>query len=270
MPFSIHNTQLQYQGFLATPLLWKGRFMSVEQLELPPPGPVLYTGAAIKNIRLGKRAEQFAFHYFRQLEGMKVLAQNIQLKKNKVTIGELDALLDWQGQFIHLEMVCKFYLYDTSAGTSEIERWIGPNRKDSLIRKLKKLKNHQLPLLFSDEAVELLKKLQISPASVQQKVFFKAQLFVPTYLLHQDLPLINNDCIAGCYIHWPELEQLHDHQFSIPDKMDWLVAPHPAVEWLPFDEFKAALAKWIANKSAPLCWLKTPGGSLQKFFVVWW
>ena len=42
---------------------------------------------------------------------------------------------------IHLEIVYKFYLYDNTIGTSEIDHWIGPNRNDSLREKLEKLKS---------------------------------------------------------------------------------------------------------------------------------
>jgi len=62
-------------------------------------------------------------------------------------VGELDCLILRDKKPIHLEVIYKFYLYDASVGDTEIAHFIGPNRKDSLIEKLTKLQEKQLPIL---------------------------------------------------------------------------------------------------------------------------
>ena len=47
----------------------------------------------------------------------------------------------------HLEYSYKFYLFDHKLEQPFINCWIGPNKKDGLNQKLKKLKENQLPLL---------------------------------------------------------------------------------------------------------------------------
>ena len=44
-------------------------------------------------------------------------------------------IVEYLSKILHLELVYKFYLYDKNLGEKEIERWIGPNRSDSLLEK---------------------------------------------------------------------------------------------------------------------------------------
>ncbi len=97
---------------------------------------------------------------------------------------------------IHLEIIYKFYLYDSSVGESEIEHWIGPNRRDSLLQKLNKLKDKQLPLLYSKECLTYLETLKLTASEIDQQLYFKAQLFVPLKEYGNKFSLINNECIA--------------------------------------------------------------------------
>ena len=58
-------------------------------------------------------------------------------------------------QLIHLEVSYKFYLYDENLGKLESEKWIGPNKRDSLVQKTAKLKSKQLPILFHKETITM-------------------------------------------------------------------------------------------------------------------
>ena len=80
---------------------------------------------------------------------IKILAENVQIQNEKTTVGEIDCILTTAKKPVHLEIIYKFYLYDKSVGTNELEHWIGPNRRDSLVSKLNKLKDKQLPLLYN-------------------------------------------------------------------------------------------------------------------------
>ena len=64
--------------------------------------------------------------------------KGVKIIVDKITIGEIDCLIEYLNKYIHLEIVYKFYLYDEHINTGELDHWIGPNRKDSLVFKLNK------------------------------------------------------------------------------------------------------------------------------------
>lgn len=271
MSLNYKNLQLQYEGFLKTPLLWeKDTIFGLTQFDVKSNQTAQFNSFKKAEIRLGKRVEQFSFYTFKQDTAIKIVAENIQIQDGTRTVGEIDCLLLKNNQPAHIEIVYKFYLYDKTIGNSEIEHWIGPNRRDSFFQKLTKLKQKQLPLLQSKHTKPYLKKHQITVEEISQNVYFKAQLFVPLAQLNNYFPEINNNCIYGFYIFLNELEQFKDCKFHIPTKVDWLKEIQITIHWLSFDSFKEKIKHFLDQKSAPLCWLKYPNGKTQKFFVVWW
>ncbi len=133
----------------------------------------------MKNYVLGKYIERFVSYQLTQEKSINIICENIQIQKEKITLGELDCILLKDKKPIHLEVIYKFYLYDPSVGKTEVEHFIGPNRKDSLVEKLDKLKEKQLPLLYSNECVSYLKSINLQSSEIEQQVYFKGQLFIP-------------------------------------------------------------------------------------------
>lgn len=262
----------RFSGFQNTPLLWD--FDAVEslvQFEILPSQSMYIVERHQKKLRLGKWIEIFTAFQLQQIEGVKFIAENLQVKNNKQTIGELDLMLLKDEKPIHLEIAYKFYLYDdTQEYSNSLDYWIGPNRTDSLVLKLEKLKNKQLPLLYKPETKKVLKALGFDSRDFKQFVNFKAQLFLP-YENHQiEFNILNNDCVQGFYIHFSEIELFINHLFYIPTKLDWLVEPRLNVEWLNFDNALALLKLYIDKKQSPLCWLKDKDNQLIKCFITWW
>lgn len=271
MNLNTKEIQLQYEGFLNTPQLWKNdTVFGLEQFKIETENATQFNGTIVKNQRLGKRVERFLSHQLQQSNSIEILVENIQIQNNKITLGELDCILKQNNKPIHLEIIYKFYLYDASVGETVLEHWIGPNRKDSLVKKLNKLKNKQLPLLYNSFTKPLLKKLDLDINSIQQQVLFKAQLFIPYQTKKNDFKLLNKNCVKGCYIHFNELQQFKTCKFHIPTKVNWLQEIETQIKWLNFDHFSQKLAVFIQQKTAPLCWLKNSNGETEKFFVVWW
>ena len=218
------TTQLRYQGYLSTPLLWQGNSIGeLEQFELPINSKNDFNNITVKEIRLGKLIEHFVFNELSQNKSIEILGSNIQLIDNKLTIGEIDCLLKFLNEYIHLEIIYKFYLYDQNIISSEIDKWIGPNRNDSLSRKIEKLKTQQLPILRHKKTRELLKKVELDVDLFQQKVYFKAQLFVPFNMLNKTFESINNRCVCGYYLSFNQLKNLNSTLFYIPSKLDWII-----------------------------------------------
>ena len=260
----------RFDGFRNTPFLWEVlleglRMHTTDELSITDYPKIDSTS----HIRLGKLIEQFVLFELEQDESTILLTSNVQVFRDKVTIGELDCLIKHLAVNIHLEIVYKFYLYDPSISI-ELNRWVGPNRNDSLVLKLNKLKKKQLPLLFHPETAKLLNELNLNSAEFKQKVCFKAQLFVPFESLKSSFQLVNNDCIKGFYIRYKDLNLFINHIYYVPSKLDWLVDPHPDVAWVSAEAFKSEISEFLAVHKSPLCWMKSAEGKIQKFFVVWW
>lgn len=270
MDFNTKNTQQQYQGFLNTQLLWNANLNGLQQFALQTHPTSSFSGNLSNSPRLGKRVESFVSCYLQQYNSIEILQENCQIQNGNITVGELDCLLLHNQQAVHLEIVYKFYLFDNSTGTSEIEHWIGPNRNDSLQHKLEKLSTKQLPLLYKQECKPLLKQLELDITTIQQKVLFKAQLFVPFTNSNVIFNELNPAAVCGFYINQQELHNFIGCKFYIPSKMNWLLEPTTQVEWLSFASFEKEVSEILHQKIAPLCWMKKQNGEMIKFFIVWW
>lgn len=119
------------------------------------------------NVRLGHIAERVVGQAIKVSENYEVLFENIQILEGKNTIGEIDFILREveTEQVIHLELAYKFYLYDPDISDTPIDNWIGPNRNDSLVEKLEKLKQKQFPLLHHPASKEVFEKVDVSSVS---------------------------------------------------------------------------------------------------------
>lgn len=267
MEFNSKDIQEQYTGFLNTQTLWNNSFYGLKQLNLPPIPDHAFDRELTKNTRLGKRVESFVSCYLQHYHNIEIKQENIQIQKGNRTIGELDCILLLNDEPIHLEIIYKFYLYDETIGYSEIDRWIGPNRNDSLVEKIKKLRSKQLPMLFKEETKQY---LHVNVESIKQMVLFKAQLFVPFAKQQIEFNQLNSGCVSGFYIHKHELMKFNACKFYIPRKLDWLLVPHQHVDWIPFDAYAKQTETEMVRKSSLLCWMKQPNGEIFKFFLIWW
>ena len=264
------DIQNRYIGFLQTPCLWKNNVVyELEQFKITSKSTKIDIEINEK-LRLGKYIERFVSFQLQQEKSINIVSENIQIQKEKKTLGELDCIILKDDKPIHLEIIYKFYLFDASIGKNEIEHFIGPNKKDSLVEKLKKLQEKQLPLLYSNECVEYLESIYLSVEKITQQVYFKAQLFVPLSDKNRVLSTLNSECICGFFIKIKELEQFLDCKFFIPNKKDWLVTPHQNVNWLNINQYKLKSNEYLLREFSPLCWVKNPNGKIEKFFLVWW
>jgi uncharacterized protein len=265
-----NNTQLRYHGFFSTPKLWNTNSLNgLTQLDFPEIQQSRIE-KTINEIRLGKLIEHFVFNEFEQIPALTILASNIQLINNKITIGEIDCLIKYLSRYIHVEIIYKFYLYDPKIKSSEIDKWIGPNRNDTLAKKIDKLKTKQLPILKHQKAKEFLNKHGLGSNVFDQKVYFKAQLFVPFNMLNKKMDLINSQCIKGYYLKFNEIKKLNANLFYIPSKLDWLIEPNNNVNWEEKPVFLVKISKYMKAEKSPLCWSKDNKGNLCKIFVVFW
>ncbi|MFG6687227.1 DUF1853 family protein [Mariniflexile sp. HNIBRBA6329] len=262
--------QKRYEGFLKTPCLWKSNdVFSLQQFEIISESHTLNIEID-EQLRLGKYVERLVACELEMHPNISIIAENIQIQDEKTTLGEIDCLLLKDGEPIHLEIIYKFYLYDASVGTTEIDHFVGPNRKDSLKEKLTKLRDKQLPLLYNNNTEKYLTALDLNRHEIKQQVYFKAQLFAPFTNKNIQLKVLNTACFAGLYVNKNQLHELEECKFHIPNKKDWLMVPHPHVNWMLFDAFNHMATDYFKQQFSPLCWAKFKNGQLTKIFLVWW
>lgn len=269
-----HRLAIQYKAFLST----KNLSFLETTIDIPSFNKVFILSKESdlenlqvkSNLRLGNRLEYFLSFALESSEDFEILAKNIQIVENKITLGELDYIIEDKTSetIFHLELANKFYLYDPNIKT-EINCWIGPNRNDSLIRKITKLKNKQFPLLHHKQTVSQLTDLGIDVSMLSQKLLFKTQLFLPkTMYLEQK----ENDNIEGFYISKEDFlnKEYQGSLFFVPEKQDWQVHPQYCVNWFSYQTIQANVHLFLNENKSPLVWMQTPKGMFQKFFIVWW
>ncbi|MFP4846706.1 DUF1853 family protein [Winogradskyella sp. PE311] len=260
-----------FEGFESTPLLWNDDLVYGLKQFLPkrtllsaiPKGDY-------KRLRLGKWVEAFVSLQLRQQSLINIIYENLQIKNDKVTIGELDLLFTKDLQPIHLEIVYKFYLYDSAqTNTTKLEHWIGPNRNDTLIQKLNKLKEKQLPLLYNKHTIKAINETEFNVATAEQYVCFKAQLFIPYKTKDLDIAPLNKACISGFHMPFKDIMRLSTYQIYIPSKLNWLNIPTQDVSWLNYDDAFKEIESFINTKKSPLIWVRL-NTKIQKLFITWW
>ena len=267
MTIKTGELQQQFSGFFNTPHLFSNNINGmVPHLTLRNKTSV-FQGNAIKNIRLGQRVERFVSSELLQYDNVTILAENPQIKRDKITIGELDCLFLKDETPIHLEIQFKYYLFDPNLGKTEIDHCIGPMRRDSLNEKLTKLKNKQLPLLYAPETKPLLDSLNLDAKDFKQRIYFKAQIFMP-FGKNFKLKTLNPDCVYGFYFNYQDLYKFKDYKFHIPKKTDWLLDLETNVNWKTYDVILPELNVFESEGYSPMLWIKHPKGLLNKCFVV--
>ncbi|MEM8928807.1 MAG: DUF1853 family protein [Bacteroidota bacterium] len=261
------------KGFLETAPLWKKRQFGLQQFEFPklPTNGFAPIDLPTK-IRLGHQME-YVFKYLISLSSAYDLVRNnILIEERRIRIGELDFILKElkTNQYIHVELAYKFYIIDP--GISEpIYRLIGPNRRDMFYTKLDKLREKQLPLLHHNSLLPYWETHNINPTEIQQQCCFKAQLFEP-FEENTSIRPLNGGCISGGWIAFDDFNSagFSTAEYHIPRKQEWVIAPHPNVNWMGHFETLMEVNLKMVKENAPMLWVKRPSGEIEKLFVVWW
>lgn len=270
------NTNLQqFNGFLNSHPIFKDKttLLAYRNFEIIKKKPNKSIFLDIKeNLMLGKRVELFFKKYVDLLSDYTMLIENLQIIDDKITIGEIDFILEKNGQKYHIELSYKFYLYDPSIGGDEIANWIGPNRNDSLAKKLEKLNKKQFPLLKNPTTELKLKTLNINSKKCKQKVCYLGQLFIPKENSKHRFQEINTQAIQGYYQNFSAFSSKADKDamYFVPDKKNWLCIPTKKEEWISLEKAKQIIEVQIVQKKSPMVWIKDKEEKLTKEFITWW
>ena len=228
-------SEAQCLGFLNTPPIWENKQFDIQQFEFPSLSLHSFRAKSIPtNIRLGHQME----HVYKQLvehsDNYNVVLHNLPIRKEKVTIGEIDFIIkdSINNKFIHVELTYKFYIIDPEISTP-IDRLIGPNRRDSFVAKMEKMKNVQFPLLHTEEGAKTLKDKNIDGFTIKHQCCFKAQLFYPYGSKDIDIGPLNANCLVGYWLRFDDFNIPHFAiaQYYIPSKSEWVIEPNDQVDW---------------------------------------
>jgi hypothetical protein len=222
------------------------------------------------NLRLGHLVEKIVAELLKSATNYTVLYENTQIIEDKKTIGELDFIIqeNYTKQVFHMELAYKFYLFDPHISSKAVNNWIGPNRNDSLIEKLDKLKTKQFPLLYHDCTRSTLNNLAID--QVSQALCLLISLFIPFEFKGIVSPNYQK-AIKGYYINFQTFISHHSEAktYYVPAKKDWGINPIDNEIWIDFESVKERISINMIENQAPLIWQKHHN-IYSEFFVVWW
>ena len=222
------------------------------------------------NLRLGHLVEKVVSKIIRASSNYELIYENIQIKKDEKTIGEIDFIIEqtYTKQQVHLELAYKFYLLDPSISETFVKNWIGPNRNDSLFEKLEKLKNKQFPLLYNAATAKTLTNLKVE--AIEQQLCLLASLYIP-YDNKSPLPPEYQKAVKGHYVNFETFvnHNLAENEYYLPFKKEWGIDPISNKTWSDLESILEQLKTNLEAKQAPLCWQKK-GDKYFQFFIVWW
>lgn len=270
----------QFIGFIRTPdLLLNSDLLPYPNLEMKSikiPNSVFLENNIIeinKQLYLGKRVELFFKQWLEFQADAELLAFSLQVIQNKITLGEFDFLWKNNSNYVHTELVYKQYIFDSNIAKEELNCWVGPNKKDFLYLKLKKLKEQQFPLLFETSTEKLLQdKFGVQAANFQQNLCFKAQLFLHFEEQQNQFSGIHTEAIVGSWYYFEEFKSqpFETFEFAFIQKQDWPIIPFDSswIEWVSFQEIIIKVAPSIQEKRSVKLWMKMPKQMIP-LFVIW-
>lgn len=192
-------------------------FQVLKELDLDGPAIDRHFDA-LGAMPMGRYFEQLLIYALQVDPYYEVMEHNVQIVENKITRGELDLILfdATQKEYLHWEVALKYYLQVGLSG--DHDNFLGPSKRDFLGRKMKKLRQNQLPLSRHPQ-------IRDRYGAIKSQVFLKGQLFYP----HGGSPVLPDMAEPQAPVfHFMELAQLkalegqYDHRFKVLKKPYWL------------------------------------------------
>jgi len=191
--------------------------------------------------RVGRYFEQLIHYWLRHVRKVEVVATGLQLKDDKITVGEIDFLhRDEAGTLVHCEASVKFFLCAPGTEPSEFP---GPNARDNFEAKSTKLFDKQLPA-----STGYIDGIGARLGLVKGMIFYHRD--EPDAELPARLP---EGHAKGRWLRESELASLNvaDHCFVVAQKPHWLAAevdPDP----LSHNDLTSWLGHHFANAAHPV------------------
>lgn len=179
--------------------------------------------------RLGRYFEALISYWLHHTPGVIAVHESLQVKQDKLTIGEFDFLFyDQLAQsHIHLEVAVKFYL---RLGSSlSLADYVGPSGVDRLDRKMNLLFEKQLNLGGTTAGARLIRTIYGS-ATVKSMALVKGMIFDPIDEMmcntNYDKFGVSPNCLRGFWLHLADLREFTKDQparrWTIVPRLYWL------------------------------------------------
>ncbi len=227
----------------------------LQQLE-EDPAPLLSYLEQFDGHRVGRYFEALTHYWLQHLAGLEVVANNLQLRDGKQTVGEIDFLFRENEQLIHWEVAVKYYLQ--LVPDCEEHEYTGPNTADNLASKTKRLFEEQLPRSTEQNLVRELGALD-GTGSIKRQAFIKGWLF---YHGFPETPgtcpsSINPDHLKGFWIRHGEDKlppQTQNALWTLLKKPYWLAPKLSATTngLINRDQMELLLESHFNTKKSPL------------------
>ncbi len=195
--------------------------------------------------RLGKYFENLLEFWFLYSPNFDLLVSNWQIIEGKHTLGEIDFIVydHLYGKFFHFEVAIKFYLQHESG--REFIQWIGPNTRDRLAFKYRKLTTQQLTILdraetktkveeqLLDMAPQNVEFSRISLDNIAKKCILKGFFFYSDLESKLSPKGFHPFHLRGLRLYFTEfVESTTGYFFLLVEKGDWFSIQNPLFEKL--------------------------------------
>jgi hypothetical protein len=225
----------------------------------------------LRRIPIGRYFERLMECWVRSRDGVSKVAAGVAVRSGGDTLGELDLIFEAEARCYHWELALKFYL-GTGDRLAE-SSWFGPQGRDRLDLKLKKLHSHQLRLLEQSEGRAVLAAHGLS--NHESFALLKGYLFHPFADWVRDRrptpPSVNRDHAHGWWIHLSELSQVckRSARWRILAKQEWL-APAEGPGPIASDQLVMRLERFYDQDDRPpmIVAINQSGQESERGFIV--
>ncbi len=214
--------------------------------------------------RLGRYAERLLGYFLDAGPTHRGLATHLALRSKAAggsTLGEIDALLtDSAGTRWHWELAVKFFLCISPLSSARVDEFIGPNRRDSLGKKIEKLMGRQLR--------------QTPPAPWdqfhwQRAAFVRGMIFYRYGRIAPSCDALSPDHSRGWWIPEDAIEELSDDVYAPVPRLRWMAAlplTHPGSVL----EGRRAVQVFLDSVRKPPSALALPGDAAEMLVRLRW
>ena len=187
------------------------------------PNALITAVSVCKSHFLGSYFETLFSFAIENLSDLVIRLEHFQIEKEGQTLGEVDMLVETpNGELHQFEIAIKFYLERPDLYPHD---WIGPNKNDSLLKKVSRAREHQLLILQTEKGQEVVSHVT-NGRDVQANLLIFGRLYSAlTCRKEVDQWLSQNK--RGGWIRVSDLFLLMPYfsYFLILEKPHWLAAP---------------------------------------------
>ncbi|WP_211084999.1 DUF1853 family protein [Marinomonas profundi] len=187
------------------------------------PELLLQAFAACKSHFLGSYFETLFSFAIVHLSHLKMHREHFQIESKGKTLGEVDMLVETpDGQLHQFEIAIKFYLERPDLFPHD---WIGPNKNDSLLKKVTRAREHQLGILQTEEGYAAIDALA-NGREVETNLLIFGRLYCALKNAADVRSWLAGEACGG-WIRVSDLALLKADfsYFQLLDKPHWLAAP---------------------------------------------